>query len=143
MEHKRRWHACISIAGNNKAKGGVYVIGGMDAEKNFENTIEKLEFGANKWVTKGEISGSLADLLLQTVAEANSQDYILYSIGGNKRYDTIFTRSHGLYQYRSQNGIYGLTHSYEWKLVGNLINGRIYHTSLNMLRKDIPNCPIH
>ena len=121
MEHKRVFHACTTITGNKEHTGGVIVAGGDGG-----GTVEFLEFGSNKWITVGKTP--LPNLHVHTVTPANSPEYILYSVGGKvSTFDRV-------------NGIYGLTHSYSWKLVGNLTFDRSSHTSLSLKQKEILSC---
>ena len=122
MEHKRYYHACTTITGNKKHTGGVIVVGGKESE----DTVEFLEFKSNRWKTVGK--SPLSDIYGHTVTPANSPEYILYSIGGSLGYKNYV------------KDIYGLTQSYNWKLVGNLTNARYYHTSLNLRQNEIPRC---
>ena len=119
MEHVRYWHACTTISGNKEHTGGVIVVGG----KYSDDTAEILEFGSNRWKTVGKTP--LANLNGHTVTPANSLEYILYSVGG-KISNTDYVK-----------GIYGLTHSHTWSLVGNLTNKRRWHTSLNLKQEVI------
>ena len=122
MEHKRYYHACTTITGNKKHTGGVIVVGGKESE----DTVEFLEFKSNRWKTVGK--SPLSEIYGLTVAPANSPEYILYSVGGSvgKNNDV--------------KDIYGLTQSYNWKLVGNLTNARFWHTTLNLKQNEIPRC---
>ena len=122
MEQKRIHHACTTISGNKENTGGVIVYGGDYSD----DTVEFFEFKANSWKTVGK--SPLTSINGHTVTLANSPEYILYSVGGMV----------GFKDYVKE--IYGLTHSYNWTLVGNLMNGRAYHTSLNLNQNEIPRC---
>ena len=122
MEHMRYDHACTTISGNKDLTGGVIVVGGQCKD----DSVEILEFGSNRWKTVGK--SPLANLHGHTVILASSPEYILYSVGGMIVYSDCV------------KGIYGLTHSYTWTLVGNLTNARACHTSLNLKQNEIPRC---
>ena len=122
MEYKRYFHACTTIPGNKEHTGGVIVASGQFSD----DTVEILEIGSNRWKTVGK--SPLTNLYDHAVTPANSPEYILYSVGGTRMYSDYV------------KGIYGLTHSYTWTLVGNLTNARSYHTSLNLKQNEIPRC---
>ena len=122
MEHKRYDHACTTISGNKDLTGGVIVVGGEYSD----DSVEILEFGSDRWKTVGK--SPLANLYGNTVIQASSPEYILYSVGGAVGYSDYV------------KGIYGLTHSYTWTLVGNLTYPRSSHTSLNLKQEEIPQC---
>ena len=44
MEHRRSYHACTTISGNEERTGGVIVVGGDESE----DTVEILEFESNR-----------------------------------------------------------------------------------------------
>ena len=124
MEHVRYWHACTTISGNKEHTGGAIVVGGYT--RGSEDAVEFLEFKSNRWKTVGK--SPLSHIYGHTVTPANSPEYIFYTVGGSVGNDNC------------GKDIYGVTHSYNWKLVGHITNARSYHTTLNLKQNEIPRC---
>ena len=130
MSHRRRLHGCTFVPKTNKTRAQVIVVAG----KHSEDTVERLDVVSKEWKTIGKTPFPNKTLEYNAIRSpaliyANSTEFILYSIGGWS----------SLQGYGPLKGIYGLTHSYEWKHVQNLTMQRAFHTSV-MLR-DILGCP--
>ena len=121
MEQKRYFHACTTISGNKEHTGGVIVASGQFSD----DTVEILEIGSNRWKTVGK--SPLTNLYAHAVTPASSPEYMLYSVGGSISWMNA----------DDVKGIYGLTYSYTWSHVGNLRNGRNWHTSLMLKKEEI------
>ena len=121
MRHLRSDHGCVTIAGNEKRAGGVFVVGGGFGI----SSVEFLESGSNEWTKVGEPPEY--DLQYHAVTPANSPEYLLYTVGGQSGNKKV-------------RKIYGLTHSFSWKHVASLLKERRQHTSLNLNQNDILRC---
>ena len=129
MLNRRRLHGCVYVPMTNKTGAQVIVVAG----KHSLDTVETFDVSSREWKTIGKTpfpNGTLEYNALRSpaVINANSMDFILYSIGGWSSY-----QSYGAFK-----GIYGLTPSYEWKFVQNLTKGRAFHTSL--IVRNVPGC---
>ena len=127
MNHHRFHHGCTTIPSNTSEKSQIIVVGGS---RNSQD-IEVLDVSSSAWIKVAKIpfrtpSGN-------TVTFSKSPAYKIYIIGG-----TASLGSMGSSHYTK--AIFGLTYSNVLKLVGNLTEGRSFHTSLNVDPSDIPGC---
>ena len=126
MNFPRYFHGCTTIPSTEVRNAQIIVVGGIDSQTRIiENTVEILDVSSNSWLNV-EIT-PLIRLYGNTLTASNSPEYKLYSIGGQA--PTGNTRA-----------IYGLTQSNTWVNVGNLTEGRSFHTSLNVDKNDILGC---
>ena len=123
MNHPRDDHGCAFVSSTEESEGQVVVVAGYRSG----STVESLSANsANEWMLKESVP--INSLVGNAVTKANSPHYLVFSAGGRSSSgDDIKT-------------IYGLSHSNKWEVVGNITNSRSYHSSLNLCRKDIPNC---
>ena len=125
MNYPRVRHGCTTIPSNANRKAQIIVVGGHWKSRD----IEVLGISNSSWINVAKIP--IENLNDNTVTASNSKAYKMYSIGGvveNGRVPNYI------------NAIYGLTHSNELKLVGNLTEGRSRHTSLNVDPNGISGC---
>ena len=123
MNNIRSVHGCVTTPPIGQKSGQVLVVGGYGSE----NTIESLQIGSNQWRIVGT-TAPLQGLYDHSVTLSHSPEYIAYSIGG-------YSSSEHPVQ-----SIYGITSNYSFKKVRSLKIPRGGHTSLNLIRQDIPGC---
>lgn len=132
MNHGKYAHGCATIPATEDQEAQIIVMGGTTYNHypKGDNTTISLNLSSLKWSIIGETP--LNRIHGHTTTNSNSPEYRVYSIGGlyyvPDEEDTFLT------------AIYGLNHSNKWELVGNLSQGRVYHTSLNIPLQDIPGC---
>ena len=122
MNEVRRYPRCTTTTINGLKI--VLVVGGM-GNNGFLNTMEVYDPSKNEWT----LHSSLLPIPLfgLQVVPSRSLKYSAYVIGGYGNGE-------------SQKAIYGLNKNQEWELVGNLKQKRNSHSSLNLLKDDIPGC---
>lgn len=122
MNHARYYHGCAFVPSTEKSEDQVVVVGGFQGGP----TVESLSTNNEKvWRPKENVP--LPGLVWHAVTNAISPNYLLFTVGDG-------------FSGAGSGAIYGLTHSNKWELVGNLRSKRYFHTSLNLPRKDIPDC---
>ena len=127
MNYGRLEFGCITIPGNKDQIDRIIVVGGQNIAY-VKHVVESLEIGPEKkWQVIGE--SPLTCLSRNSVTISRSPEYILYSIGGMWSKDVIRTQE-----------IFGLKDNFDWSRVGNLLEHRSLHTTVNVETKEMLGC---
>ena len=124
MNEVRLGHGCTTTFFNNSKIALVVGGNGLDLDTKL-NTMEMYVPWKDEW-TLHSTRLPLSLCCLQVV-KSHSLNYLMYVIGGRTELD-------------SQKAVYGLTKSMKWELATNLTQKRFDHVSLNIGRKDAPDC---
>ena len=126
MNQARYFHGCATLT--IKEEQQIIVAGGSDENRNPLNSFEIFDAKKNKWT---QHSSKLPTALKSSqVIHANSPEYLVYAIGGEREGEDESNYA--------QATIYGLRTNMNWTLVGNLISKRGWHASVNVLLDHIP-----